>query len=290
MRKIATELGVALSSVSVWVRNVPLPPAQEPDPEPSDQARKGNERSPSQRSVLTDARPRRCGRCEQLLPLTAFNRHRDGYQWWCRDCFRDYFRERGALHLQQVKASSIKRRDRARNQVYGHLERNPCSDCGERDPVVLEFDHVAAKSQSVATLVYWGASRGRIETEISCCEVVCANCHRRRTARRIHSWRLDPAVLESRPLRPEHARNLKVVLAALSDGGCVDCGQRDLLVLEFDHVGPKRAAVSALARQGCSVETLNREIRQCVVRCANCHRRRTAERGGHFRHRHSAII
>jgi len=26
-------------------------------------------------------------------------------------------------------------------------------------------------------------------------------------------------------------------------GGCIDCGRTDLPVLEFDHVGPKRASV-----------------------------------------------
>lgn len=56
-------------------------------------------------------------------------------------------------------------------------------DCGEQDPVVLEFDHInpAEKTQSVASLI----SRyqvSRLMEEIEKCEVRCANCHRRRTA------------------------------------------------------------------------------------------------------------
>ena len=56
---------------------------------------------------------------------------------------------------------------------------------------------------------------------------------------------------------------------------CIDCGLRDLLVLEFDHVGPKAGNVIEMARRGCSLTTLEREMAQCEIRCGNCHRRRT---------------
>jgi hypothetical protein len=55
----------------------------------------------------------------------------------------------------------------------------------------------------------------------------------------------------------------------------VDCGLNEISVLDFDHVGKKRANVVSLAREGCSLERLIEEIEQCEVRCANCHRRRT---------------
>ena len=61
--------------------------------------------------------------------------------------------------------------------------------------------------------------------------------------------------------------------------GCVDCGIRDLVVLEFDHVGNKTANVMTLAQMGGSLERLKREIDECEVRWANCHRRRTRARG-----------
>lgn len=44
------------------------------------------------------------------------------------------------------------------------------------------------------------------------------------------------------------------MFAALRSG-CVDCGETDLLVLEFDHVGEKRSSVTApnLHRRGARV-------------------------------------
>jgi hypothetical protein len=70
----------------------------------------------------------------------------------------------------------------------------------------------------------------------------------------------------------------------LSSHPCVDCGEQDPVVLEFDHVrGKKRKAVGDLARQGYSIQTIQKEIDTCVVRCANCHRRKTHKERGWFR-------
>jgi len=71
----------------------------------------------------------------------------------------------------------------------------------------------------------------------------------------------------------------------LTSHPCVDCGEADYIVLEFDHVrGPKKAAVCDLiVRHGCSLETLIAEIKKCEVRCANCHRRATAKKFGWYK-------
>lgn len=66
------------------------------------------------------------------------------------------------------------------------LRDRPCADCGECDPLVLEFDHLRDKSFNIAQGLRnhsWQA----VLAEIEKCEVVCANCHRRRTARTLGS-------------------------------------------------------------------------------------------------------
>lgn len=62
---------------------------------------------------------------------------------------------------------------------------------------------------------------------------------------------------------------------------CVDCGESDLRVLEFDHLDPgnKLSGVSRLACNGASLRKILTEVAKCEVRCANCHRRRTVEEG-----------
>ena len=67
------------------------------------------------------------------------------------------------------------------------------------------------------------------------------------------------------------------VLRYLVEHPCVDCGESDVLVLEFDHVrGVKRAAISAMVRDLRPIDEIWTEVAKCDVRCANCHRRKTA--------------
>jgi hypothetical protein len=70
----------------------------------------------------------------------------------------------------------------------------------------------------------------------------------------------------------------------LSSHPCVDCGESNPIILEFDHVrGQKKKAVGDLARQGYSVKAIQDEIAKTVVRCANCHRKKTHKERGWFR-------
>jgi len=64
----------------------------------------------------------------------------------------------------------------------------------------------------------------------------------------------------------------------LREHPCVDCGQTNILMLDFDHRDPalKRVTVSRLIRSA-SWPSVAAEIAKCDVRCANCHRRRTAQ-------------
>jgi hypothetical protein len=83
----------------------------------------------------------------------------------------------------------------------------------------------------------------------------------------------DPRRGFSAPVR----RNLRLVHGILARSACVDCGEPDMLVLEFDHVGVKRGQVSKMVFN-VSLATLEREIAECEIRCCNCHRRVTAAR------------
>lgn len=64
----------------------------------------------------------------------------------------------------------------------------------------------------------------------------------------------------------------------LRDHPCVDCGESDIVLLEFDHVDRKKMMdlSSMLGRR--STRAIQDEIAKCDVRCVNCHRRRTAAR------------
>lgn len=77
-------------------------------------------------------------------------------------------------------------------------------------------------------------------------------------------------------------RNRKFVDDYLKLHSCVDCGNSDVRVLEFDHVrGKKETNVSNVIRNGWKLERLISEIEKCEIRCCNCHRIATIERRKH---------
>jgi L-lysine 2,3-aminomutase len=85
-------------------------------------------------------------------------------------------------YLGKQKTAQVKRNNAA---VLAYLENHPCVDCGEADPIVLEFDHGdgGGKVAAVCFGIQHGWSIAKLMTEIAKCDVRCANCHRRKTAR-----------------------------------------------------------------------------------------------------------
>lgn len=86
----------------------------------------------------------------------------------------------------------------------------------------------------------------------------------------------------SRVSRRNHERtmadNRRRIAAHLSSRPCVDCGESDVVVLDFDHVREKLMDVSRMVHTGWPWKRILEEIAKCEVRCENCHRRRTSER------------
>ncbi len=82
----------------------------------------------------------------------------------------------------------------------------------------------------------------------------------------------------------DRARNRAYVAEYLSTHPCVDCGESDRVVLEFDHRDPrtKRDNVGRLIHMG-TLTAVQAEIEKCDVRCGNCHRIRTANQFGWYR-------
>jgi hypothetical protein len=252
-----------VSSASVWTRDVARPRAA------TNVADKPAEILPEGTAF--------CRRCGVTRPVSSFHHSKGRRQSWCKPCRRRYMHDRGQLHRSQSKAARERRRLQAREFVLDVVRNGRCSDCLLEDPLVLEFDHLDAKQADVAKLVHEGYALERVRAEVAKCELVCVSCHRRRTAQRARTWRahLDKLNTLNRPLR---SRNLRFLIDHLKRSQCVDCGERDILVLDFDHVGPKRASVVGLALDEHGLASIAREIASCQVRCANCHRRRTIQR------------
>lgn len=124
---------------------------------------------------------RGCYVCKQVKPVAEFPadiKHKHSYR--CRACKVSY-----------DVANAERYYDRNRHHLLEYLQTHPCVDCGEPDPIVLEFDHVrGTKDFNLAEAPFLKTSVERIDEEISKCEVRCANCHARVTAQRRGSWKV----------------------------------------------------------------------------------------------------
>ena len=84
-----------------------------------------------------------------------------------------------------------------------------------------------------------------------------------------------------------HATLVASLHSYLSSHPCVDCGERDIRCLEFDHRdrATKSSTIALMMRRKTAWSVILREIDKCEVRCANCHRKKTAAEDNSWRHR-----
>lgn len=106
----------------------------------------------------------------------------------------------------------------------------------------------------------------------------------REASRRHYAKHRDKVIAKAKVLSKKAKDRARAYITAyLEANPCVDCGETDIIVLEFDHVGEegtKKFNISDATRLGYGMPKLKAEMAKCEVRCANCHRKKTYERGG----------
>ena len=111
------------------------------------------------------------GPARQLLPPVSICTRTGALCGRPRALHRQCFASKGALIAERMA------------YLIEFFRERPCVDCGETDPLVLEFDHIGHESFSISVGIR-GHKWQSVLDEIERCDVVCANCHRRRTALR----------------------------------------------------------------------------------------------------------
>ena len=73
------------------------------------------------------------------------------------------------------------RKDKTKVWIVNYKKDLVCSICGENHPATLDFHHRdrELKDNSIAVAVRDGWSIDRLKLEISKCDVLCSNCHRK---------------------------------------------------------------------------------------------------------------
>ena len=128
----------------------------------------------------------RCARCHEWKPVAAFPRSRSGQLSYCTNCRRKYdqryYAERGGTARRERQRS---RRSREREWMRALKERASCADCKGAFPgYVMQWDHLPGQEKIADISRMAGRTRAVVLAEVAKCELVCANCHAVRTARR----------------------------------------------------------------------------------------------------------
>ncbi len=130
-----------------------------------------------------------CKNCGKDKPLQEFNFRnlsKGTRSSNCKICSRRFVRnhyyKNRLYYIKKAKERNKARRLEIKKWVWSYLNNNSCVDCGENDPIVLEFDHMFDKISAISRM-HRNFSLNAVIKEIEKCQIRCANCHRRKTAK-----------------------------------------------------------------------------------------------------------
>ena len=137
---------------------------------------------------------KQCPQCN-TTKLSEFNKctkSKDKLQSLCRVCnsiaHKHWYNENKTYYKEKARAYDKIYYERVDAFLNAYKSTTPCTDCKQSyNSWVMDFDHLdpATKEDNVSDLRQRKISLKRIKTEIAKCELVCSNCHRERTHKRL---------------------------------------------------------------------------------------------------------
>ena len=129
-----------------------------------------------------------CGVRKTADQFYAYAHSKDGLRGKCKSCMNAAEKARYQRTRQKRILQTRSRQQERHDFLLAYLLEHPCVDCGETDPVVLEFDHVRGKKVAGISRLVRSGTLQRVKDELAKCDVRCANCHRKVTASRGKHW------------------------------------------------------------------------------------------------------
>lgn len=105
-------------------------------------------------------------------------------------------------------------------------------------------------------------------------QTLCKDCSKKRS-RRYYSDNKEKHRNVVNARKNLQRRQVANKLMEIKSCGCVFCSEDDPICMDFHHLDPKTKnfEVGYAASLGLKWESVEAEIRKCVVVCANCHRK-----------------
>lgn len=136
----------------------------------------------------------KCRKCniEKDIEEFYFKTDRGKYDTMCKKCHRVYRKEHYRKNTEYYKNKQKRNRNKyftENKKIILESLKTGCVDCGEKNIITLQFDHIEGydKKMEISKMVS-SYHPNTVKDEIKKCEVVCANCHLKRTADRSNNW------------------------------------------------------------------------------------------------------
>ena len=133
-----------------------------------------------------------CGKKKTAQDFFYRNKRTNKLHSQCKDCYvvkrraiwRKHYHKYGSKYRQRAIERNQKLKLNLRRQMLEYLADKSCVRCGIKDYRVLEFDHLdpSKKSFGIAQGIHGILSWPKLLAEIEKCQILCANCHKIRTA------------------------------------------------------------------------------------------------------------
>ncbi len=141
-----------------------------------------------------------CTRCNETKSIDEFyfkNKKLNKKRSDCKECCEASrnSKEHYEKYKLEYNARTKKRKEYLltinRVMLMEYLSKHHCVECGESNPIMLEFDHLdrTKKSKGISAMMS-DYTWEQILEEINKCEVVCANHHKLRTAKQFGWYKL----------------------------------------------------------------------------------------------------
>lgn len=136
-----------------------------------------------------------CTVCGKFKPETDYyfkNKYANKLHSQCKVCYsekrklfwEDHYGKYGNGYRKRAMERNKKLKTQTKKLLLSHLANKSCEDCGNDDIRVLEFHHLdpSSKAFSIAKGMANTYSWVKILREIDKCQILCANCHKIKTA------------------------------------------------------------------------------------------------------------
>jgi len=136
---------------------------------------------------------KKCSACKLEKSKEQFakrSRSKDGLASRCKECKREYdnsYYKKNSDRKNYILENRKESLEKANAYIVKYLSNHPCVHCGEDDIVVLEFDHTEDNKRGCVSVLKRSSLKA-VKEEIEKCQVLCANCHRRKTAKQF-GWK-----------------------------------------------------------------------------------------------------